>query len=482
MRFSTHITEILNGSSRTISRPYDYAALDTVGMFCPFSIGYHGVSPNGPISAYLYGPTILNMPGENRWTADLSDTLRYFSNIDEQVLESGDFYFSAQCFDSEGFASPVMPWLSEWWCKVVVNHDPDTEILYGTNFYTDMSGTQREDLIDFSDAEPDTLPYNSLLRMHYLGWDDSRDGLEFNDPPVPIRFQFKFERWGYGLSGGSSIHKPAWMPTLKAEDTTCDSEEDSTTMRIGTYDYLFLAKSFDEQYRYDHRPDTVAFVGNFLPTIDRISIAYDSIPYTPELELTDIAGDTVYIVIGTYNMPRPEPDHVVAYMVEYDTEDEVFTLYFKLYINGGGHDDRRDPPGSGIRGWWFDIEAEEDYYYRYEQEWLYDFEPDTLLQPLSFRLTIPRDPDFPDYPRADPDYVNNAPLWMGNQDLTVRASDLHIAEAFNEGIRGISPEYVDGDPCNALVSPGEWVTQTRGTANFARSDTYNRWFYIKLVY
>ena len=491
MRFSTHITEVLNGSSRTISRPYNRAARDTVGMFRPFSIGYHGVSPNGPISAYLhgpirmglYGPPVMNIPGENCWNADISDTLLHFSNTGEQVLESGTYFISAQCFDSEGFVSPVNPYTKVGVCRFVVNHDPDTRILYGTSFYTDQSGTPHEDLIDFSDGEPDTLPYNSILRMHYLGWDDARDSLEFNDPPLPIRFQFKYERWGYGINGGISTNRPPWMPTEKAEDTACDSEEDSTTMRIGSYDYRFLAKAFDEQYRRDYRPDTVSFAGNFPPMIDKISIAYDSIPYTPELELTDITGDTVFIAIGQPLSPRSETDYVSAFLVEYDPVNEVFNQFFKFYINGGGHDDRRDPPGSGIKGWWFWVKAEQyDYYYRGEQEWLYDFDPDTLLQELSFRLVIPRDPDCPNYPRPDPDYINHPRIWMGNQDLTVRASDIHIAERFDEGIRGISPEYVDGDPCNALISPGRWVTQTRAIANYARTDTYNGWFYIKLVY
>ena len=333
----------------------------------------------------------------------------------------------------------------------------------------------------FDDADPDTMPYNSRLRMHYLGWDDPKDSLEYTDPPVPMRFQFKFERWGYGLSGGVSSHKPAWMPELRAEDTNCNSEEDSTTMMIGTYDYLFLAKSFDEQYRYDHTPDTVSFVGNYPPGIDKISMAYDSIAYTPGIELTDIKGDTVYIAIGKPLAPRGA-DSISAYLVEYDPVNEVFNQFFKLYINGSGHDDYRDPPESGVKGWWFSITAEEDHYYRSEGEWLYDFDPDTLLQQISFRLVVPKDPDFLDYPRPDSMFVNNQPLWMGDQDLTVVGSDLHSSELFNEAIRGISPKYVDNDPCNELTTTGRWVAQDRGVANYARTNTYNGWFYIKLVY
>ncbi len=493
MKFSTHITEVVNGSSRTISRAFNRSYLgppDTVSMFRPVSIGYHGVSPNGPIRAYLhsplregkYGPTVLHMPGENRWNADTSDTLLHFSNTGEQALESGSYYVSTKCFDSEGFVSPVNVLLEAGICRFVVNHDPDTRILYGTNFSTDQAGVPHEDLIDFSDGEPDTLPYKSILRMHYLGWDDPKDSLEFVDPPVPIRFKFKFERWGYHLGGSTSTHKPAWMPEWKEEDTACDSDEDSTTMRVGTYDYYFMARSFDEQDRYDHTPDTIEFAGNFPPTIDRISIAYDSLLNTAPLDLADIKGDTVYIAIGQPGVPRGELDYVSPYLVEYSSLPEVFTLFFKLYINGSGHDDRRDPPGSGIKGWWYSIRAEENYYYRSEEQWLYEFSPNIILQPFSFRLVVPRDPDFPDYPRPDPDFINNPPLWMGDQELIVRASDLPLDETFEEGIRAISPEHVDGDPCNTLVSRGGWETSTRGVTNYARTDKYNGWFYIKLVY
>ncbi len=30
--------------------------------------------------------------------------------------------------------------------------------------------------------------------------------------------------------------------------------------------------------------------------------------------------------------------------------------------------------------------------------------------------------------------------------------------------------------------PGRWIGQNRGIANYARTDTYNGWFYMKLVY
>ncbi len=464
--------------------------LDTISMFEPFIVEFVGSTCNNMITGYqwiysgdLYPVDTLGVPywyipKDNPPYIDVvRDTIE---NQGDSRIPQGDFYFKVTARDEAGARSRADILTGEGVFQLVVNHDPDTRIRRGISSYTTKAGSQITDTLRFDPAYPDTVPYNSRLRIEYIGWDDTLDILE-HYPPLPMRYQFKFERWGYGLSGGISSYKPAWMPEKEAEDTDCTSEQDSTTMRIGSYDYVFLAKSFDEQYRYDHTPASVSFVGNFPPGIDKIAIAYDSIPAPSNLELADIKGDTVFIAIGRPLVPRPEEDYVSAYSNMYDPEKEVFTQFFKLYINGSGHDDYRDPPRSGIMGWYYSIEAEENYYFRGEEEWLYDFDPDTILQEIVFILVIPRDPDFHDYPRPDPEFVNNPPLWMGNQDLTVIGSDLHIAEIFIEGIRGISPEVDEADPC-VHTSPGRWVTRERGNANYARIDTYNSWFYLKLVY
>ena len=168
--------------------------------------------------------------------------------------------------------------------------------------------------------------------------------------------------------------------------------------------------------------------------------------------------------------------------MQYDASAQLFSLFYRFFIVAGGHDDRRDPPGSAVRGWLFSITAEEDFYYRKENEYLYTFEPDTFYQDLTFRLVVPQDPDFTLYPRPDPDYILNPPLWMGEQALMVIGADLLNTVKFKEEIRGISPRFVDNDPCNTLISLGSWVGQERSISNYARTDTYQGRFYIKLVY
>ncbi|MDD3642832.1 MAG: hypothetical protein PHQ19_05145 [Candidatus Krumholzibacteria bacterium] len=476
--------------SETIEhRKYVPGDLDTISMYEPFCVEFVGETCNNIITGYqwIYGGKVrpdYNNDGVPDWyipaTSPPETVQVCLPNRGVEALPEGDFYLRVIARDEAGALSRADLGSGEWVCQVVINHDPDTRILFGENYSVDMAGVPRDEMIDFDDGLIDTLPYNSRLRMHYIGWDDSKDSLQYTNPPLPMRFQFKFERWGYGLSGGVNSYKPAWMPEAKAEDTNCNSEEDSTTMRVGSYEYLFLAKAFDEQYRYDHTPDTVRFFGNFRPTIDNVAIAWDSIPYSPTYEFRKADSDTLYIGIDKAMTYRG--DTCTAYSVQYDPATRVFSLFYRFFIVAGGHDDRRDPPGSAVRGWLFSIDAAEDYYFRKENEYIYAFPPDTFYQDLTFRLVVPQDPDFTAYPRPDPDFLLNPPLWMGEQSLSVIATDLLNTAKFKEEIRGISPQFVNKDPCDALISLGSWVSQERAIANYARTDTYQGRFYIKLVY
>ena len=179
MRFATISTRMVRGFPTTITRPYTPGLPDTVGMFRPFSITYHGIAHNGVPEAYLFFPLTqgIELEGQKRWTVDVSDTIRYFPNNDDLMLpnsqsfESGTFTLAARCFDSAGFQSKVTaPLFSEGACDVIVNFDPDTEIFQVVNTYF-VGGQEFTDYIDFTDAIPDTVPYNSWIRLDYQGWD-----------------------------------------------------------------------------------------------------------------------------------------------------------------------------------------------------------------------------------------------------------------------------------------------------------------------
>lgn len=482
--------------SETIPRKrYRAAALDTISMFEPFQIGFIGTTCNNYITGYQWnyrGRTYPDYDGDGRpdWyiptTAPPETVEVMIPNRDALALPSGVFNFRAVARDEAGALSEADLASGEGVFRLVVNRDPDTKILFGENIFFRRDGVRDSTTINFSRTRPDTLPYNSLLRVHYAGWDDPRDSLQDTNPPLPIRFQFKFERWGAGLSGGSASYRPGWLPDVRAENTNCAADEDSTTFRIGSYDYLFLAKAFDEQYRADGTPDTIAFVGNFKPTITMIAVAFDSTPFLPAPRLRRIDTDTLYIAINQQSL-MPRGDTLIAFNANdpayYNPDTERYRLEYRFFILGEGHDDPRDPPGSAIRGWWWNIDAEQDRYWRGENEFLMDFEPNTLRQEMRFSLDVPRDPDSSiDDPRPDPNFIANQPLWMGRQDLTVLATDIHVTSRFREEIRGISPSFVGDDPCNARLEDGRWIGLERRDANYGRTDTYTGRFHIKLVY
>ena len=149
--------------------------------------------------------------------------------------------------------------------------------------FTPQDGVPQQMDVDFLDGIPDTLPDSSLVRMVYWGWDDPKDrrNLQF-DPPLPIRFQFQYNRWSIDETGARVADKLSpWYPLKNAEDTNPGAgvsdlyrDRDSTTMRVGTFNYRFLVRSFDEQKKPDGTPAVVSFVGNFPPRIDSVKTGF----------------------------------------------------------------------------------------------------------------------------------------------------------------------------------------------------------------
>ena len=464
-------------------KPYNPAQLDTVAMYKPFSIRFTASTINNIVTGYrwIYAGTIypdVDMNGVPEWHIPPPDTLDIpLANVGEDALSSGDFYLRVIARDEAGAMSKADIVTGEGACHVIVNHDPDTRVLRGECQARMRDGRDTTIVItydQFLDGIPDTLPYNSLLRMTYEGWDDQRDSLEFPPPnEVPIRFQFLFDRTGKAEDGSISAYRTPWLPTARAEDTNKYDDVDSTTMRIGTYGYDFFVRSFDEQYRADGTPAQVRFWGNFPPKIDNVQLKIDQIPAVPGLILRDVPGDTLYV--GTV-VTIPNDDTLSAYRQDVDEANAAIRLYYRFYITAGGEDDWRDPPGSGIKGWKYRLDGPEDYYFRNENEWIYDNDVDTLYQELEMRII---------YPAIDLgggnwviDEANiEAPGFFGPQTFVLKAKDIRDTDRFAEGIRGVSPVY-EGD---VLVAPGAWVEVIRSPENYAKIAEYSAPLYIKLV-
>lgn len=347
----------------------------------------------------------------------------------------------------------------------------NTRILFGENRYVTQAGETLSAIIDFQDELPDTLPYNSWLTVHYYGWANSRDSLDYTGPLLEMQYQYRFKREGITIGGGpSSIREVPWYPLTKAEDTRCYSNLDSTTMHVGPYTYWFMARSFDNEYNVDQYPDTVMFYGNFPPTIDSVVVGIDD-PGTPQPDFKPIPGDTVYIGWNTYpGLNRG--DTVATFRVDVDPPN--VSRYYRFYIKAGGHDYPIDPPGSGIKNWLFTIDSEEDYRYTREGEWQFDHPLNTLEQELVIKLTVP-------ISSPNDSIVNNPPKFLGDQTLELIGADMGERELFDESIRVTTPEFDPVDTCT-VIAPGHIMGVLYVVTTYAKFDTCVKNFYIKLVY
>jgi len=335
IQFTSHI----NG----VSKPYVHLAVpeDTVGMYRPFALSYHGTTTNGQVRAYRFRPlaATVTIPGAGDWTEDLGDTIRAFINTVADPIPAGVFRLSAQCRDDANAESPVDAGrFTEGVAEIVVNFDPDTRIEHVQNNYT-INKTVFSRAVDFQDAIPDTVPYQSWLRIDYSGWDDSRDSSLCAPPQVNpdrcINFQVRYNRVSAASRG--SFAGSAWLPRSSVQNTDLLSASDSNTVNIGTVEYNFFVRAIDENGTADGTPATVPVVGNFDPTLDSSSIEnYDGSVVNPAIL------DTL-----TWNWWAPADSG-------FDLSDVSNVRRFKTFswsIKAMGHDNPLDPDGSGVKAW-----------------------------------------------------------------------------------------------------------------------------------
>lgn len=357
MQFSTHL--------RSIHRPYYYKEIpeDTVGMFKPFAISYHGSTVNGKIRAYRYFPisTTFTMPNSNVWIYDLTDTMRTFSNRGLNSIPSGTFKFAAQCLDDANAESPISPaTFRNGVCRVVVNFDPDTRIHEIRNQYK-VGTTIRQRTIDFTDGIPDTVSYKSWVTLFYSGWDDKRDSLACNplNPDRCLDYQFRYILWREAPDINFR-EDSRWLPRDGVHDTDTLAVADSNSVSIGSLDYQFFVRSIDENARGDGTPPSVNIVGNFEPTLDSVGVEdhfghrldvskLDTLtwnfwkgegwPYTCWCDTVDLGA------AGTCPTHTCPPG----------TGSFDFFKTFSLRLRAWGHDNPLERTGSGIKAWQYQV-------------------------------------------------------------------------------------------------------------------------------
>lgn len=343
------------------ARPYVYSVppRDTVGMYLPFDISYHGKTVNGLVRGYQYFPlsTSIVVPGANIWTDDVSDTVRTFANTVADHIPAGTFRFAAKCVDDAGGQSQVdAGQFRRGVAQIVVNFDPDTWITKADNTYY-KGGAPFTVPVNITDALADTVPNNSWVSFYYDAHDSRKwDGTKWvyrdtrlcslADPDECINFQVKVFRES---ERNGQFEDSNWLPTSPAvHDSDPFSSADSNTVSIGTFEYDLYASGVDENGTRDGTPAKIRIIGNFDPTMDTFS-------------LEDHLGNPI-------NTSGPldtlEWNFWKGFGYPYDAPSDTIQTdgrYFKewgLLFDATGHDDNRDPDGSSVKAWRYRIYAD----------------------------------------------------------------------------------------------------------------------------
>ncbi len=471
-------------------KSYNPSILDTISLFTPLRIKFQGATEvvGGAITGYQWSVKGVTYPRGGEWYIPAiseivefpSEINKYFYtkevagilvsdsasvlNTRKNPLDDGDFYFGGVARDQAGAQSEVNVNSGDGLCHIVLNFDPDTEILYGDSYFTNEYGNSDSFIVDFSDAFPDTLPLNSVLRINYTGWDDKRDLLEFTNPPLPIRFKYRLVFKGVSeINNMTAVFGTPFLPMMIQAENNNPGEVDSVSMSIGSFEYTFLVRSYDEQYRYDHTPDEVTFYGNFKPTVETFEVGvmeYDFFsggnvfhPLGDTLKFadpTDLSNRGVYPYLVLVNGDEIRPCAI--------TEGAATVgLFYPIALKATGHDDRRDPIGSAIKAWFYWMDS--DYNFGSEMKLIYPDANDLLLQEI--RINIPFDQGI-----ADPTRLGELP--SGVQPCYIAGFDLGADYPFNQKIR---------------MSPGGGIYSSESNiSNYSRGDTLGGQFFIKQMW
>jgi hypothetical protein len=342
--FSTEITRSDGNNTTVTKKPYDPAVLDTVGMYRPFKIGFTGSTVNGLVREYLYYPltTTVYVPGQDEWFESETETITIaFPNSGDDVISSGIFRFAAQCRDDAGAESRVdVRNFDEGVVQLIVNFEPDTEIINAVNTYY-IFFQAYTDTINFNDDIPDTVPYNSWLRVDYRGWDSKFDStLCTDDVNKCIGYQVQYSRTSTRVAGASSTSR--WLPD-EPEDNNPFGVSDSTSMNMGSVEYVVRARSVDEFGKGDGNPDAIEIIANYDPTLESTQL----VNYDGTFVGQPGAVDTI---LWDWTSPANSPD-----TIELDlSTGQVFVVkeyYFD--IQAVGRDHPKENVNFGVRNWYY---------------------------------------------------------------------------------------------------------------------------------
>ncbi len=423
---------------------------DTVGMFRPFKITYHGTTTNGQVREYQWFPLTagIELEGASIWTTDLADTLRDFPNIGALAFPSDVFRLAAKCRDDANAESPVdAGQFKEGVCQIQVNFDPDTEIFAIQNTYF-LGGSAIVDSVDFRDDLPDTVPFRSWVRLTYRGMEDFRDSsICTDDTNMCIRYQKSYRRASSRYPWSRSIS--AWMPTTgirpgeekkPGEDNNIYGVIDTTSMNLGSVEYNIRIRSIDEYGKADARYASVNIVGNFDPVLDTFYLK-------DHMGNVISDGDTI-----TWNWWLPQDSSLIPPPPNH----KYWRKRFYFVIGARGHDHPKDPVGSAVKAWQYIFYDMEGNFTPLAQAgvWVEGSAPNALDD--TFRVAF-------QYPFADSrgdSVFAHLPTWINKTyDAIVKGRDTSAGEQFEQYMFVNGQRMLVNSYSTALL--GRWTQERR---------------------
>ncbi|MEJ2722485.1 MAG: hypothetical protein P8181_15300, partial [bacterium] len=422
MRFTTSILKSDGTTSSTVTAPYDPSVLDTVGMFRPFWISYHGKTVNGQVREYIYYPltATVTLPGQDVWSDDLSDTVRSFPNSGEDLIPSGMFRFAAQCRDDAGAESRTdVKSFEEGVVQLAINYEPDTRIFNAVSTYY-VFFQAYTDTINFLDDIPDTVPYNSWLRIDYRGWDSPYDSsLCTDDVNKCLGYQVQYSRTSSRVPGASS--KSRWLPD-EPEDNNPFGVADSTSMNMGSVEYEIHARSVDEYGKADGTPDQIEIIGNYDPTLDSAELVnWDGTVVGP-------FGTTDTL---TWDWTHPSNFNDSGPHIDFGTGEIYILKKYHFDINATGHDHPKENINFGVRNWYYlfnrtDTGAPQKF--GRSRAWVAGPSPNLL----SDRFSIEYRYDFVNDPGGQSIMQNPPSFWDSEYYFSIYGRDIPMGEEFEQ--------------------------------------------------
>jgi len=310
----------------------------------------------------------------------------------------------------------VSPW-SEG-LAVMVGQGPETEILKVVNSFV-VGGDLQVEEIDFGDAIADTVPYGSWITVFYKGTDTTAALGDCDDTINKcLSYQKRYERDSARIPG--SYSQIEWRPG-DAEDNNPFGVSDSTSMNIGSVEYLIQVRAVDGVERLDNTPAELLIVGNFDPTLDSRSL---------ENHTGEVIGDDGTIL---WDWWAPADSGVVV------VDSELMkTKTFYFVIKAEGHDHPKERPGAGIHSWFYEFKnvgADGTTGFARSDRWTDAAMVNALSDTFTWVAVYPEGDV-----NGDEIFVNNPPEWNGKSyDFSVMGRDLPAAEEFLQKL------FIDGN-------------------------------------